>query len=180
LALEELLEEEIEEHGGAETVGLVFVERRITAMALHDYFRYREIELSKNKKWSRAIHVRKAYLQQQARLMAPSPRQKQHVSEPLQGGHDQFDDADGDYTMIAEHAGDPPPPSPLRATSVAVASAPLPAQASDQFMDADEDEDDLFDIPMAVQPPAVPSVHAGSTVNGPEGKFCSRTCVRCA
>ena len=58
LALEELLEEQIEEHGGAETVGLVFVERRITAMALHNYFVHRSKELDKGE-WTRAGKIRR-------------------------------------------------------------------------------------------------------------------------
>ena len=58
MALEELLEEQIEEHGGAETVGLVFTERRITAMALHNYFLYRSKELDRGK-WTRASQVRR-------------------------------------------------------------------------------------------------------------------------
>lgn len=41
LALEELIETLIEEKGGTKTIGLVFVERRITAIALHCYFLWR-------------------------------------------------------------------------------------------------------------------------------------------
>ncbi len=39
--LEQLLEDIIESKGAANTVGVVFVDRRITALALYDYFRKR-------------------------------------------------------------------------------------------------------------------------------------------
>jgi len=45
MALEELIETLVEERGGTKTVGLVFVERRITAMALHCYFRWRNQQI---------------------------------------------------------------------------------------------------------------------------------------
>lgn len=45
LALEELIETLIEEKGGAKTIGLVFVERRITAIALHCYFVWRNQQM---------------------------------------------------------------------------------------------------------------------------------------
>lgn len=40
--LEQLLEDIIESNGAANTVGVVFVDRRITALALYDYFRTRD------------------------------------------------------------------------------------------------------------------------------------------
>ena len=40
--LEQLLEDIIESKGAANTVGVVFVDRRITALALYDYFRNRD------------------------------------------------------------------------------------------------------------------------------------------
>jgi superfamily II DNA or RNA helicase len=58
LALEEQLEQLIEHHGGADTVGLVFVERRITALALHDFFRARQAR-SNEGTWIRASRVRR-------------------------------------------------------------------------------------------------------------------------
>ncbi len=45
LALEELIETLIEEKGGAKTIGLVFVERRITAIALYCYFVWRNQQI---------------------------------------------------------------------------------------------------------------------------------------
>ena len=52
------MEEQIEEHGGAETVGLVFTDRRITAMALHNYFLHRSKEVDKSN-WTRAGKARR-------------------------------------------------------------------------------------------------------------------------
>jgi hypothetical protein len=40
--LEQLLEDTIESNGASNTVGVVFVDRRITALALYDYFRNRD------------------------------------------------------------------------------------------------------------------------------------------
>ena len=40
--LEQLLEDMIESNGAPNTVGVVFVDRRITALALYDYFRNRD------------------------------------------------------------------------------------------------------------------------------------------
>lgn len=40
--LEQLLEDIIESKGAKNTVGVVFVDRRITALALYDYFRHRD------------------------------------------------------------------------------------------------------------------------------------------
>jgi hypothetical protein len=45
LALEELIETLVEEKGGTKTIGLVFVERRITAIALHCYFLWRNQQM---------------------------------------------------------------------------------------------------------------------------------------
>lgn len=45
LALEELIEKLVEEKGGMKAIGLVFVERRITAIALHCYFLWRNRQI---------------------------------------------------------------------------------------------------------------------------------------
>ena len=57
LALEEQLERLIEQHGGVDTVGLVFVERRITALALHAFFRHRQKAIDTGT-WIRASRAR--------------------------------------------------------------------------------------------------------------------------
>jgi ERCC4-related helicase len=59
LALEELLEHEIEDATNPNTVGLVFVERRITALALSDYFRHRTEQVRAGA-WVRAQEIRKS------------------------------------------------------------------------------------------------------------------------
>jgi hypothetical protein len=50
--LEQLLEDIIESKGAENTVGVVFVDRRITALALYDYFRTRTREIA-NETWIR-------------------------------------------------------------------------------------------------------------------------------
>ena len=142
LALEELLEEQIEEHGGAETVGLVFVERRITAMALHNYFVHRSKELDKGK-WSRAGKMRRMQyclesedvddggqfadaqeeLQRDAEMghrikSAKSPRD--HFCEPGTKDDDQFIDADEEfeYTFLDASNTAPDAKKPTTATDL--------------------------------------------------------------
>jgi hypothetical protein len=130
MALEELLEVEIEEHGGAETVGLVFVERRITAMALHNYFLYRNEKFEEGK-WTRAIKAR-----------------YQTDTLPVQlniDGGTQFDDAEDDPFTVFQ--ADHPPLNEVKT----VKDAPTPRSAptddrqqtpsTDQFLDADGDEE---------------------------------------
>jgi hypothetical protein len=58
LALEEIVEELLEEEGGTKTIGLVFVERRVTAMALHTYFLWRSERISASGNWSYAKQIR--------------------------------------------------------------------------------------------------------------------------
>lgn len=53
LKLERLLEDQIEHRAGDDTVGLVFVERRITAMALHNFLLHRQLALDADA-WQRA------------------------------------------------------------------------------------------------------------------------------
>ena len=50
--LEQLLEDIIESKGAENTVGVVFVDRRITALALYDYFRTRTKDIA-NETWIR-------------------------------------------------------------------------------------------------------------------------------
>jgi hypothetical protein len=58
LALEQLVESLIENQEGKRAIGLVFVERRITAMALHCYFSYERDELSRSGDWLSAVQAR--------------------------------------------------------------------------------------------------------------------------
>ena len=58
LALEELLEEHVEENGDSDTTCIVFVTRRITAVALDAFFRWRLQQLREDN-WRRAGTVRR-------------------------------------------------------------------------------------------------------------------------
>ena len=56
--LEEILEMEVEYNGTENAVGVVFVDRRITALALHNYFKEREKALDQGLKWPRVADSR--------------------------------------------------------------------------------------------------------------------------
>lgn len=133
LALEELLEGEFEEQGEDDTVGLVFVERRITAMALHNYFLWRNEQIDAGR-LERARILRK----KEAVDVVP----KVDISED--GMESQFDDS-ADDPFIA-----------FQQTSIDDCSNEICAkdyesyekrqrsleslEMRDQFMDADNDE----------------------------------------
>lgn len=51
--LEEILEMEVENNGTENSVGVVFVDRRITALALHNYFKEREKAMDQDLPWPR-------------------------------------------------------------------------------------------------------------------------------
>ncbi|CAB9506327.1 Dicer-like protein 1 [Seminavis robusta] len=148
LALEQLLEEQIEVNGTAETVCLVFVERRITALALNDFFRFRLKHLATDN-WNRATEARKQP-RPAARKMRSTTPQLFNESAPLVGGckplptnsWDQFADAESDLeenipvataTIIESKES--------RAPGRSFAEPAAPSQSCNQFSDA-EDEDD--------------------------------------
>jgi ERCC4-related helicase len=56
--LEEILEMEVENDGTENAVGVVFVDRRITALALHNYFKEREKALDQGLPWPRVADSR--------------------------------------------------------------------------------------------------------------------------
>jgi len=56
--LEEILEMEIENNGTENAVGVVFVDRRITALALHNYFKEREKAMDQGLPWPRVSDSR--------------------------------------------------------------------------------------------------------------------------
>jgi hypothetical protein len=141
IALEELLEEQVEADGGAQAVGLVFVERRITAMALHNYFLHRNVE-RKKRTWTRGTEARNT---SHPPLPHPSVL-RDDIHDEI--GASQFDDAideDPSYflsgmTSIAQ----------ARAQTTAVMLPKQAADRMDQFRDADDqfsDADDDVDIP---------------------------------
>ena len=119
LKLERLLEKEIEFEGNPDAVGLVFVERRITALALYRYFEVRKKKLE-SKDWTRVTEL----MEQQADedcdedIMKEAPETEWlEVNNPVVPG--QFDDCEIDYQI--RHC-----------------------DSVDQFDDADDDSDDLF------------------------------------
>lgn len=121
------MEEQIEAHGGAETVGLVFVERRITALALHNYFLHRDREIEKGA-WLLASQARKNVEQ-----FFPSAQ--------LNGSSaGQFDDAMDDPGFENEI------PKPLTKSSMpnSISDHPIndgkEVSFDDQFMDAEDDD----------------------------------------
>ena len=125
-----MLEKEIEEHGGAETVGLVFVERRITAMALHNYFLHRNEKLEEGK-WECAI---------KARCQTSILPVQLNIDEGTQ-----FDDAEDDPFTVFQ--ADHPPTNEVKTVKDAPTHRSAPTAdrkqtpSNDQFLDADGDEE---------------------------------------
>ena len=118
LALEELLEEEIEEFGGRDTVGLVFVERRVTAMALHNYFQWRAI------KGGKLTRAKKARLR--------SDDLFPQVEYTKEGEGDIFEDSSDDPFLAFQT----PPQKPANEPEL---NQEKHVACSDQFMDAEEE-----------------------------------------
>jgi hypothetical protein len=129
LALEELLEAEIEDQTSNETVGLVFVERRITAIALHNYFIYRSQEIVRGK-WVKARILRKAATR---RIPLVSVRN---------GDQSQFDDSADDPFVAFQQDLEQQLSVPQRNKFPPAKYSPETHQ-EDQFMDA---EDDNFSV----------------------------------
>ena len=91
LALEELIETLVEEKGGAKTIGLVFVERRITAIALNCYFLWRNQQiLDKKSDWKFAKKVRRQTQKLDTFFRLTSSKNNADQSD---SGGDQFDDS---------------------------------------------------------------------------------------
>ena len=142
LQLERLLEEQIEFKGGRETVGLVFVERRITALALFNYFQHRQ-EAIEAKKWTRAAEMDAENTEKPSVATSEVDKDVDDDSDdmsdlvpnnPIVPG--QFDDSPSD-PWGNQQLWDCPPPPPTTATF------------DDQFADP---EDDLsIDMSGAVQ-----------------------------
>ena len=140
LALEEELEQLIEHHGGVDTVGVVFVERRITALALHDFFRARQAAIDKGT-WIRASRVRSAarlirnehYFGTTVSMIKNTPI---HDSDEVSG---QFDDCDTDAARgyLIRNANTPMDPI-VKPFSVAMHDGVEAVLG--QFEDADESE----------------------------------------
>lgn len=135
LALEELLAEEIEDYSATETVGLVFVERRITAMALQNYFQYRNSEVGKGD-WVHAKKLRKR--------AAPGIIPGVLVPSSDEGDDDQFGDSGDDPFAMFPPATSQPEHLQGESKKEGPATLKEPSQTNvDQFMDADDDDLEL-------------------------------------
>lgn len=103
LALEELVETLIEENGSTNTIGLVFVQRRITALALHSYFTWRSNQVVNsmsgkwNQKWKSAREARKDLLKLETLFALRTSSNKIDQSDD-----DQFEDSIDDPFHVFE------------------------------------------------------------------------------
>lgn len=118
VALEQILEDEIEHHGGADTVGLVFTDRRVTAVALYNYFRWREANREDPKDQAKYSWGRSAELRQQLPVSS-------NIIPPVEAVNDIFADSNEDPFLEFQK---PKAPEPMD-------HAPF-----DQFMDAEDEE----------------------------------------
>jgi hypothetical protein len=109
MALEEQLERLIEKNGGADTVGLVFVDRRITALALHAFFRHRQNAIDQGT-WTRAGPARRdAKKRMDAEAAArgsfgkcPTAIMSKHsIAVDCSECSDQFDDSEADFARYS-------------------------------------------------------------------------------
>jgi hypothetical protein len=168
MALEELLEKQVEKNGGAQAVGLVFVERRITAMALHNYFLHRDTERKKGT-WTRGTEARNT---SQPPLPHPSVS-RDNIHDEI--GASQFDDAvDEDPSYFLQGM-----------TTMAQVPADVALQtqeadpidqfggADDQFSDAEDDVDMPFlDVFNRVEnSPIISGVAADTPHHGDKSEF---------
>jgi len=119
LALEELLEDQIESNSGdaLKSSCVVFVQCRVTALALHNFFQFRQEELDKNN-WNRASETRKMYSNDSG-LLSVLQSERNSFSSP-------FVDASSNTVSIGRHA---------------VGSNAAASMAS-KYHDADDDDDD--------------------------------------
>ncbi len=92
--LEQLLEDVIESKGSRSTVGVVFVDRRVTALALYDYFRTRSKRIIDGS-WVRVINTkfnRKPQENEKSVVFAPDQNKKRRRKFDLRNR--QFEDMD--------------------------------------------------------------------------------------
>ena len=146
LALEELIETLIEEQGGAKTIGLVFVERRITAIALQCYFLWRnqqildESSANTSSDWKFAKKARRQKLKSDSYFQLKISENKGDQGDDED---DQFDDSIDDPFRVFEQRN-----KPQNEVSVTAGFQGEIKEASNdisQFMDADSDSDEVDD-----------------------------------
>jgi len=102
LVLEELVEALIEEKGGS--IGLIFVERRITAIALHCYFRWRNERIANGRassSWVFARQVRRKKCKSDSFFELKSSRNVVVQGDDEDG--DQFDDSTDDPMYLFQY-----------------------------------------------------------------------------
>lgn len=144
--LEELLEEVIEGKGSDNTVGVVFVDRRITALALYDYFRARSKGLKVNTwvrvadtQWSRKF--KKNELNTIIKTSSDTEKNEKKKKNSFDINSTQFEDfdiemEDLDNTMIHNVVNDTLPIGMNVEninTSTALAHEVIPHQANEDF-----------------------------------------------
>eukprot|EP00536_Pseudo-nitzschia_multiseries_P005215 jgi/Psemu1/11980/gm1.11980_g len=155
LALEELIETLVEENGGTKTIGLVFVERRITAIALHCYFAWRNEQIVDgttgrgNKSWRFAKHARRESAKSDAYFALKNSRTAVHrgddgtdEDENVDDNDDQFDDSADDPFHVFQQKNevrDRNKPSDICDLD-RMAEDETDLFHSNRFMDADSDE----------------------------------------
>lgn len=144
LALEELIETLIEDQGGAKTIGLVFVERRITAIALQCYFLWRNQRIldgnpaGSPSDWKFAKKARRQKLKSDSYFHLKIGGNKGDQGE---NEDDQFDDSIDDPFRVFEQRN-----KPQNEISVTEGFHGQIKEASDdisQFMDADSSSDEV-------------------------------------
>ena len=146
LALEELIETLIEERGGAKTIGLVFVERRITAIALQCYFVWRNQQIlggvSKvaSTDWQFAKEARRRTSRSDTIFQLNGSKGDQRDNR-----NDQFDDSIDDPFHIFQQRQERQDEMAIDRT---VQSSEKDVEESEtQFMDAETDSEDEMDDP---------------------------------
>lgn len=101
MALEELIETLIEEKGGTNTIGLVFVERRITALALHCYFLWRHERIAEGKANSSWLFGKQARRQKgESDTLFKLKSSRNLADQGDDGGDDRFDDSTDDPMYV--------------------------------------------------------------------------------
>ena len=133
LKLERILEERIEFQGGEDTVGLVFVERRITAMALHNFFIHRQNQLDQGK-WVRPSDMKHLNQDDQPTptlSTLPTTNTQPNVYANESDGSGRVNSGD---TSMSVHVSNPS----VRSLDPSQVNGNQFEDADDQFADADE------------------------------------------
>jgi hypothetical protein len=150
LALEELIETLVEEKGGMKTIGLVFVERRITAIALHCYFLWRnrqildETSVGVSSNWKFAKQARRETHKSDSFFELKSSRNKVDQDDDED---DQFDDSVDDPFHIFQQRNETQDDISVRKKDFQgeMQENNIDLFPTAQFMDAESDSEDETD-----------------------------------